>query len=183
MGPERNETLSKSPKSSKPVKIKIRQVAAMPYRVVEGGAVEIVMVTTRDSGRWILPKGWPIKGMRNWGAAEIEAMEEAGLVGKAEHKCVGHYIYVKQYPKRSERISVEVFPFAIERQLDEWPEKGQREIRFFPPEEAARLVSDVGVGDLILHFVAERFAIKPPEGAVPTAAPEIEIAETPAEGG
>ncbi|WP_143741534.1 NUDIX hydrolase [Pleomorphomonas diazotrophica] len=113
------------------------------------------MITTRDSGRWILPKGWPIKGLKRHESAETEAMEEAGLIGSAAQKPIGRFTYVKQFPKRQEKVLVDVFPLAIERQLDDWQEKGQREVRFFNPVDAAALVSDTGVGDLILSFFVD----------------------------
>lgn len=130
---------------------KFRQVAALPYRLTPHG-YEVVMITTRDSGRWILPKGWPIKGLTRHESAETEAMEEAGLIGSADPKPVGRFTYVKQFPKRQEKVLVDVFALAVEKQLDDWQEKGQREVRFFNPVDAAALVSDAGVGDLILTF-------------------------------
>jgi 8-oxo-dGTP pyrophosphatase MutT (NUDIX family) len=147
----------KSPKGSVVAKAtleKFRQVAALPYRVTPHG-YEVVMITTRDSGRWILPKGWPIKGLKRHESAETEAMEEAGLIGSAEPKPFGRFTYIKQFPKRQEKVLVDVFPLAIEKQLDDWQEKGQREVRFFNPVDAAALVSDVGVGDLILAFFVD----------------------------
>ncbi|MBS1167545.1 MAG: hypothetical protein H6R00_3570 [Proteobacteria bacterium] len=147
----------KSPKGSvvaKATLVKFRQVAALPYRVTPHG-YEVVMITTRDSGRWILPKGWPIKGLKRHESAETEAMEEAGLIGSAEPKPFGRFTYIKQFPKRQEKVLVDVFPLAIEKQLDDWQEKGQREVRFFNPVDAAALVSDVGVGDLILAFFVD----------------------------
>ncbi len=147
----------KSPKGSVVAKTtleKFRQVAALPYRLTAQG-YEVVMITTRDSGRWILPKGWPIKGLKRHESAETEAMEEAGLIGSASPKSIGRFTYVKQFPKRQEKVLVDVFPLAIEKQLDDWQEKGQREVRFFNPVDAAALVSDAGVGDLILAFFVD----------------------------
>ncbi|WP_053240128.1 NUDIX hydrolase [Pleomorphomonas koreensis] len=139
---------------TKPPVEKFRQVAALPYRLTAHG-YEVVMITTRDSGRWILPKGWPIKGLKPYEAAETEAMEEAGLIGTVATKPCGRFTYVKQFPKRQEKVLVEVFPMAVEKQLDDWQEKGQREVRFFNPVDAAALVSDAGVGDLILAFFVD----------------------------
>lgn len=147
----------KSPKGSVVAKAtpeKFRQVAALPYRLTAEG-YEVVMITTRDSGRWILPKGWPIKGLKPHESAETEAMEEAGLIGSAVPKAIGRFTYVKQFPKRQEKVLVDVFPLAIERQLESWQEKDQREVRFFNPVDAAALVSDAGVGDIILAFFVD----------------------------
>ncbi len=155
---------------------KFRQVAALPYRLTAQG-YEVVMITTRDSGRWILPKGWPIKGLKRHESAETEAMEEAGLIGSAAPKPIGRFIYIKQFPKRQEKVLVDVFPLAIEKQLEDWQEKGQREVRFFNPVDAAALVSDAGVGTLILSFFVD-LAKKKAAGTlkVPTAAENSSIA-------
>jgi len=144
----------KGPVVAKATLEKFRQVAALPYRLTAHG-YEVVMITTRDSGRWILPKGWPIKGLKRHESAETEAMEEAGLIGSVEPKPVGRFTYVKQFPKRQEKVLVDVFPLAVEKQLDDWQEKGQREVRFFNPVDAAALVSDAGVGDIILAFFVD----------------------------
>lgn len=154
---------------------KFRQVAALPYRLTPHG-YEVVLITTRDSGRWILPKGWPIKGLKRHEAAETEAMEEAGLIGSAEPKPIGRFTYTKQFPKRQEKVLVDVFPFAVERQLDEWQEKGQREVRFFNPVDAAALVSDTGVGDLILSFFVD-LAKRKAAGSLKVPAANVELSE------
>ena len=162
---------------AKPTVDKFRQVAALPYRLTEHG-YEVVLITTRDSGRWILPKGWPIKGLKRHESAETEAMEEAGLIGSAATKPFGRFTYVKQFPKRQEKVLVDVFPLAIESQLDDWQEKGQRDVRFFNPVDAAALVSDAGVGDLILAFFVD-IAKKKAAGTLkmPTAASKVEAAD------
>lgn len=55
------------------------QYAAICYRLAKtGNAFEILVVTGRDSGRWMLPRGWPIEGRRPYQVAEREAFEEAG---------------------------------------------------------------------------------------------------------
>lgn len=132
-------------------KKKFRQVAALPYRI-NGAGCEVVLVTTRESGRWILPKGWPIKGMRPFEAAATEALEEAGLVGRADRVAIGQFTYVKRFTKRSEKVLVDVFPLEVNKQRETWLEKDQREVRWFPAEEASATVSDAGVGGLIRRF-------------------------------
>ncbi|HEX2018774.1 MAG TPA: NUDIX hydrolase, partial [Aurantimonas sp.] len=76
-------------------KIKRRkQFAALPFRTDADG-VEVLLVTSRDTGRWVIPKGWPMKNRRPHRAAAIEAFEEAGVVGKASKVPMGTYDYDK----------------------------------------------------------------------------------------
>ena len=131
-----------------------RQIAALPYRVEEDGSVEVLLVTSRERGRWILPKGWPIKGMKDHAAAETEALEEAGITGTIGRKPIGRFEYDKRFPRKVERVKVDVFPLAVDGQLDDWREKGQREVRWFKPDEAAAMAADEGVGPMILDFAA-----------------------------
>jgi 8-oxo-dGTP pyrophosphatase MutT (NUDIX family) len=131
---------------------KYRQVAALPYRL-GGAGCEVVLVTSRGRGRWILPKGWPIKGLGDHEAAGIEALEEAGLVGRPGRRSVGSYTYVKRLGGRTLTVTVDVYPFEILEQRPKWRERGQREVGWFSAEEAAAKVSDEGVGALIGRFV------------------------------
>ena len=59
------------------------QYAALPYRIVRR-RVEILLITSRDTRRWVIPKGWPMKGLKPQDAAAVEAAEEAGLIGEVE---------------------------------------------------------------------------------------------------
>ncbi|WP_237152987.1 NUDIX hydrolase [Oryzibacter oryziterrae] len=147
---------------------KFQQVAALPFRRSEDGSIDVVLVTTRDSGRWILPKGWPIKGLKKCEAAETEAMEEAGLIGKVARKAFGQFTYRKQFPKGTEAVTVDVYPLEVVRQKSSWLEKGQREVQFFSVEEAADRVSDAGVGDLIRSFAESQ------QGRSTKKAPELD---------
>ena len=98
--------------------------------------------------------------------------------GSVAEKPCGSFTYIKQFPKRQEKVLVEVFPMAIERQLDDWQEKGQREVRFFNPVDAAALVSDAGVGDLILAFFVDLAKKKAAGTLKAPAAPKAASAKT-----
>lgn len=140
--------------ASKSQKTRFRQVAALPWLVDDQGELRIVLVTSRERGRWILPKGWPIRGLEDADAAATEAMEEAGLLGRIGRRPIGRYVYDKRFPGRIETVTVDVYPLRIERRLELWPEKGQREIGWFTPGEAAANAGDRSVADLVLRFAA-----------------------------
>jgi hypothetical protein len=59
-------------------------------------AIEVLVITSRDSDRWVIPKGWPMKWRKPHEAAAIEAWEEAGVRGEVHKKPVGRYTYLKE---------------------------------------------------------------------------------------
>ena len=135
------------------VKNKVRgatQFAALPWRIAESGAREIMLLTSRETHRWVIPKGWPMKRLKPRGVAAREAYEEAGLVGRIIGKRpIGAYHYQKRLPE--DRLLCEglVFSLRVDRQLDNWPEKAQRETRWFGLSEAAALVDEGGLAEVI----------------------------------
>jgi 8-oxo-dGTP pyrophosphatase MutT (NUDIX family) len=133
------------------------QFAALPFRIGTTGQPEIMLLTSRDTGRWVIPKGWPIKGLKAREVAEREAYEEAGLVGSISSKRpVGIYHYEKQLGEGGLLCEVRVFLFRVEQQLDDWPEKGQRETRWLDPAEAAALVDEGGLAEIVRSGFASR---------------------------
>jgi 8-oxo-dGTP pyrophosphatase MutT (NUDIX family) len=139
----------KDKKKSKKRQLKTRQVAALPYRVAEGGRVEVLLVTSRETGRWLIPKGWPMKGKTTWQSAAQEAIEEAGVKGEIAHKPLGHYSYWKRRSDHFEFYKVAVFGLEVQEQLATWPEKDERSARWFDPANAAERVLEPDLADLI----------------------------------
>jgi 8-oxo-dGTP pyrophosphatase MutT (NUDIX family) len=128
------------------------QYAALPYRNA-GEAIEILLVTSLGTKRWIIPKGWPMRGRAPHEAAAREALEEAGVVGEVGSDAIGTYSYEKRRKSGATvPCTVEVFPLGVTTQRKRWREKGQRKVRWFPSEEAARTVSDADLGDLIRQW-------------------------------
>src|SRR4051795_4459026 len=126
------------------------QYAALPFRRRADGAMEILLVSSRETKRWVIPKGWPIKGYRPHFSAAREALEEAGLVGRIDKEPIGTYRYNKRLKNGAEvPCTVEVFPMEVQLQKKKWPEKGQRTLRWFPPEEAAEAVDEAGLSQAI----------------------------------
>lgn len=118
------------------------QVAALPYRIGHDGQVEILLITTRRTKRYIFPKGWRMKGRSDAEAAAQEAMEEAGVLGTVSKHPIGQYFYWKELSRMSIQIRVSVYTLAVSEQLWQWPEKDQRNRIWVHPDRAAFMISD-----------------------------------------
>ena len=126
------------------------QYAAMPIRFDAAGKLEVLLLTSRGTGRWIIPKGWPMRKLGPGAAAAREAYEEAGLEGTiCPNSAIGHYHYAKALEASDLLIRVEVFLLRVDRQLETWPERSQRETRWFSPEDAAALVAEPELASLL----------------------------------
>jgi len=134
-----------------PADIPYLQVGALPYRLAADGAPELLLVTSRGTRQWLIPKGWPIEGLTNAESAAREAYEEAGLIGEAGETPIGTYAYEKAR-KVGEPVSpfcVEVFLMRVERQLTYWPEAAQRTIVWVSPEQAQAMITNPSLASLI----------------------------------
>jgi predicted phosphate transport protein (TIGR00153 family) len=133
----------------------------LPYRT-EGAAIDapvrIMLVTSRDTGRWVIPKGNPNAGMPGHIAAALEAKEEAGVVGLVCPTALGSYRYRKRRANgASLMFDVDVFPLAVNTELDSWKEQSQRERRWFSLADAAAAVDEPDLRDLIRSFGQSEF--------------------------
>lgn len=131
----------------------LRQVAAIPVRVKDG-KIEVCLITTRQTRRWTVPKGWPMKGLKDHRAAAVEAMQEAGLIGETGKKAIGDYLYWKRREDHFDLVRVAVYRLNVEKQAAQWQEMGEREVRWFLPADAASLVEEPGLGALIEAIAA-----------------------------
>lgn len=131
----------------------MQQIGALPYRISHDGDLEVLLITSRGTGRWIIPKGNPIQGLKAHQVAAREAFEEAGISGKAANRSIGKFRYNKQRPGRSDAdVEVTVFPMLVTEQLQDWPERRQRERRWLNPIAASHLVDDIGLKRLLQVF-------------------------------
>ncbi len=129
------------------------QYAALPYRILEGP--EFLLITSRETRRWVVPKGWPVKGKKPHACAAQEALEEAGVKGKIAKRAIGCFSYFKRLPGNAlVTCSVDVYPLTVERQLERWREQGQRSLGWFSAAEAAALVKEDELANLIDAFAA-----------------------------
>ncbi|MGD9966346.1 MAG: NUDIX hydrolase [Hyphomonadaceae bacterium] len=124
------------------------QVAAIPLRWT-GGRPEVLLVTTRTSGRWTVPKGWPVADSLGAECAAREAFEEAGVRGAVEPYSLGTYEYWKSSRQGRVVVQVTAFTLHVDRILQDWPERGERRRTWFSPEVAAKLAGNEQLGVLI----------------------------------
>jgi 8-oxo-dGTP pyrophosphatase MutT (NUDIX family) len=128
------------------------QYATLPYRIEADGSLTLLLVTSRETRRWVVPKGWPMKGKKPYQAAAREAYEEAGIAGKPEKRPIGAYRYWKRRDAAFSLCRVEVFPLQVDHLEESWPEQGERTRQWFDPETAASLVDEPGLESLITSF-------------------------------
>jgi 8-oxo-dGTP pyrophosphatase MutT (NUDIX family) len=126
-----------------------RQSAALPL-LGAGAAMRVVLVTSRETRRWVVPKGWIEPNEPPYRSAAREAFEEAGLHGEAEPDPLGLYAYPKRFGSGAV-VSTEVlvFRFRVSQLLEDWPERQQRDRRLFTPDAAADLVAEPGLAELL----------------------------------
>ncbi len=140
-------------------KIAVRQqFGVLPYRETKKAGLEILLVTSRETRRWIIPKGWPIKSLKPSESAAQEAYEEAGLRGKTTNRSVGSYQYDKRLVEKHTTVpcEVKVYLMRVRRQATSWPEQEERETLWFSPAAAIAAVSEDGLKAIITDFAARR---------------------------
>lgn len=131
----------------------LQQYGVLAFDIGEDGAPRILLITSRETRRWVIPRGNPNPGLSPWQSAAKEAYEEAGLTGLVSAKAIGSYGYDKRRKDGSvDAMEVQVFPLRITIQSDRWPERHQRQTRWFSREEAAEAVDEPGLKSLILGF-------------------------------
>ena len=130
------------------------QFAALPVAEV-GGETRVLLVTSRETRRWVVPKGWAEEGLAPAELAAKEAFEEAGALGTVSPEPIGSYRYRKRL-KAGRRVACEVgvFPMRVERLLEDWPEAAERERRWFSAREAAERVDEAGLADMLRRLPA-----------------------------
>lgn len=128
------------------------QFAALCYRVVKD-KTEVLMITSRDRGRWVIPKGWPMDGKTPAECALIEAWEEAGVRGKVAGGCLGFFSYTKEIAPKDRRLCVAmVYPIKVKSLEDRFPEARERRRKWMRPKKAAARVEEPDLAELLRHF-------------------------------
>lgn len=129
----------------------IEQSAALPYRWSPAG-LEVMLVTSRTTHRWVLPKGSIGSGLSAYEAAALEAYEEAGVEGRIGRSCFGIYAYTKRNEKKQKRCLVKVFPLRVACVLPNWPERRQRRRQWVSFCTAAARVQEVSLKKILAAF-------------------------------
>ena len=134
----------------------IRQYGVIAWKAAPDGEPLLLLVTSRDTGRWVVPRGNPVPGLPPHLSAAQEAYEEAGVRGPVTSIVVGGYGYRKtRRSGRGVRAHVTLFALAVEEELEEWPEAGVRTRRWFSPDEAAEAVIEPELKELLRGFAPE----------------------------
>ncbi len=126
-----------------------RQVAALPVRRDENGDLQVLLVTSRETRRWVIPKGWPWPDRADHLAAAEEALEEAGVRGKPRKIAIGSFDYDKRLKDGDRPIHVDIYLLVVTRELDKWPERRERTRAWFTPEAAADAVGEADLQALL----------------------------------
>jgi 8-oxo-dGTP pyrophosphatase MutT (NUDIX family) len=151
-----------------------KQVGAAPVRIIDD-TVRVLLVTSRETRRWIIPKGWPMPGLSDRDAAAREAREEAGVVGTVTRRPFGTYSYLKRLADRFEVCRVKVYILDVEVELDDWREQTERAKGWFRLQDAADLVDEPELKTLLMSMRHDTFRLalrrKPrrPDAPIPAA--------------
>ncbi len=128
------------------------QFAALCYRVVKGKP-EFLLVTSRRTKRWIIPKGWPMDGKTPGESALTEAWEEAGVIGKLKPRSLGLFSYQKFIDGENDLPCVAmVYAVKVKSLAEKYPERGERKRKWLSPKKAAERVNEPELAHIILKF-------------------------------
>lgn len=138
------------------------QAGALCFRQSAKRGLEILLITSRDTGRWVIPKGWPEKGEKPRLAAVREALEEAGVSGDVGGKALGSFEYAKIEESTSRQLEVSVFAVRVTKQHRQWAEGKERTRRWFTESKAVAKVDEPELAALIKTLAKRVARGKPP---------------------
>ncbi len=143
----------------------LRQAGAIPFRY-DNNDLRVLLITSRDTGRWVIPKGGVEKGFTAAQAAAQEAYEEAGIRGVLSALPLGIYTYGKRLRSGiAKPATVEVYALRVEKLLKHWPERAERRLEWMTVAKAAELVEEPGMALLLLRLEEIEAAISAKRGA------------------
>lgn len=135
------------------------QFGALPWRLNDG-KLQVLVITSRGTGRWIFPKGWPMNGSTPAEAAATEAFEEAGVIGSVSNMAVGFYSYLKEAEEGPDLpVVVAIFPLRVKRLLADWPEKAERKRKWVSRKKAASLLDEPELKQIVRNFDPRRVGV------------------------
>ena len=128
------------------------QFGALCYRINDG-KIQILLITSRRTKRWIIPKGWPENDMTPGESAANEAIEEAGVTGKLKERPFGVYCYEKTVEEgENYPCIVTVYALKVKMILTDYTEKSERRRKWFSPKDAAKQVLEPDLARLLKSF-------------------------------
>ena len=128
------------------------QFGALCYRIREGKP-QILLITSRNRRRWIIPKGWPSPGLTPAQGALQEAWEEAGVKGKVQDLCLGIYGYTKQMREGPDLpCIVAVFPVRVTKLANDYPEAKERKRQWVSPKRALKQLDEPELREILKGF-------------------------------
>ncbi|MDR6670460.1 NUDIX hydrolase [Rhizobium sp. 1399] len=119
---------------------KVDQRGALCWQVVDSGEIEVLLISSKDTGRWVIPKGNIEKNEPLHKCAQREALEEAGIKGRVSKKALGYYTYLKDVSKPPFLVSV--FLLEAENVIGTFKEVGKRKLIWVSPSEAVAMVGE-----------------------------------------
>ena len=131
---------------------RIDQCGAICCRVERGGRLSVLLITSRDTGRWVIPKGYLERKEKPYRCAQREALEEAGIIGKVRKRPLGYYTYVKDHETP---LTVSVHLLRLKDEVNQFSERAQRQKIWISPAEAALLVEEPELQALFLSIDAD----------------------------
>lgn len=136
--------------------------------------VQVLLVTSRDTGRWVIPKGWPHANLDPMGSAEREAWEEAGVEGVVDPRCLGFFSYDKcMVASDSVPCVVSVHALRVRRLVRRFPERKERRRKWFALDKAAKRVAEPELRRLLLSMKDVLPGSPAPEAALAVADPGV----------
>ena len=145
----------------------VPQIAALCWRMHKS-RIQVLLITSRETGRWVIPKGWAMEGRTPSGAAAREAWEEAGVEGEMAEESVGMFHYDKVLrPSKLVPCDVQVFALRVTRLASRFPERHQRSRKWFDLDTAARKVNEPSLRLLLAELPVK---LTPPEAPTGLAA-------------
>ncbi|MEQ1956868.1 NUDIX hydrolase [Mesorhizobium sp. CN2-181] len=120
----------------------MKQIGALPFRRDAKGAIQFLLVTSRGTRRFVIPKGWRMRKLSDREAAAKEAMQEAGVLGTTASKPIGRYFYWKRLKKFFVPITVAVYPLEVNEEMSTWREQQERLREWVTAGEAMTLVDE-----------------------------------------
>ena len=144
----KQKTLTASP--SRRVEV-FTQFGALCYRQKDD-KLQFLLITTRGTGRWGVPKGWPMEQRTPARTAALEAFEEAGVEGQLNPQCIGIYTYAKNRGGDGLPFVVAMFPLRVKRMLRSFPERGQRKRKWVSRKKALQMIEEPELRQMIQAF-------------------------------